>query len=208
MTNTAPNVIATLKQLLAQVPDAPLAVGRVAGDKPGILAGNFQLFRVREGDVGAAFAALTVEAINALPLLISELESASAQPQAGGSPIADESNPVRQQVEAKIMQALALQPGFKEAMLGTWAKLIYAAVEPWLAGGREVLSIAPAESAPAKQEQGEAQIRLEAVADFCSFILTQEDADSRPNEFALEQWVNEWAKENALPLQAGTSSDA
>ncbi|MCF6783382.1 hypothetical protein [Stutzerimonas stutzeri] len=185
-----------LQSLLDQVPSATLRSGQVAGDKPGILAGELPVCRMREGAEGAAYAALIIEAVNALPTLLKTLEKAAEPVPVSGDSAGDEGSPLRQQVEAKITQTLALLPGFKQSMTATWAKLIYAAVEPWLIGGREVLSAVPQPaSAPGQlQSQVDAQVRLDAVTDFCSYMLAQEDAESRPNEYALEQWVNDWAK--------------
>lgn len=185
-----------LQTLLEQVPSATLSSGQVAGDKPGILAGELPVCRMREGAEGAAYAALIIEAVNALPTLLKTLERAADPAPVSGGAAGDEGSPLRQQVEAKITQTLTLLPGFKQSMTATWAKLIYAAVEPWLIGGREVLSAVPqSEPAPRQQQsQGDAQARLDAVTNFCSYMLAQEDSESRPNEYALEQWVNDWAK--------------
>ncbi|MBF6615561.1 MAG: hypothetical protein ITG07_02430 [Candidimonas sp.] len=186
-----------LQTLLEQVPSATLRSGQVAGDKPGILADELPVCRMREGAEGAAYAALIIETVNALPSLLKTLEQAAEpEPMSNGGAAGDDESPLRQQVETKIMQTLTLLPGFKQSMTATWAKLIYAAVEPWLIGGREVLSVVPQpEPAPRQQQsQGDAQVRLDAVTEFCSYMLAQEDAESRPNEYALEQWVNDWAK--------------
>lgn len=201
--NVQPDCIANLKSLLAQVPTQRLHAGQVTGDKPGIMAGETPVFRVREGAEGAAYAALIIETINALPQLLKALETPNAEASACAGAVVDENSPLRQQVEAKITQALSLLPGFKATLVGTWAKLIYAAVEPWLAGGREVLSVAPQAAQPSRQQttgtNQPKQDRLDAVMEFCEYMLKQEDADSRPNEFALEKWVNEWDKSHNAP---------
>ncbi|MBA1280260.1 hypothetical protein [Stutzerimonas stutzeri] len=201
---------AHLKALLDNAPSTRLRAGQVSGNKPGILAGDTPVCRLREGPEGAAYASLIVETVNALPQLLKALDSASEPVVADEDSAACSDSPLRQQVEAKITQTLALLPGFKQAMTGTWAKLIYAAVEPWIAGGREVLSAAPqAVQVTRQQVQGNdhhEQVRLDAVTDFCKYMLAQEDSESRPNEFALEQWVNDWSKQSAAVEQSGTEA--
>ncbi|MDH0959075.1 hypothetical protein N5C54_14930 [Pseudomonas chengduensis] len=183
-----------LKDLLAQA-GTPLSHCQVSGDKPGIQAGDQPVCRVRETPDGAAYAALIVEGINALPNLLAALESAPAPATAPVEALPAD-NPMRQQVEAKIAQTLTMLPGFKPAITATWAKLIFAAVEPWLAGGRESLSSASSEPTPtlSSTPPDQAQSRLDAVADFCAYMLAQEGAGDRPNEYALERWANDWNK--------------
>jgi hypothetical protein len=208
MTDTA-TLTTRLSSLLAQVPTKTLHLGQVAGDKPGILAGDMPICRVRETPEGAQYAELITEGINALPRLIAML---SAPNEAYGAPSATDS-PLRQQIEGKITETLQLLPGFKASATTTWAKLIYAAIEPRLVGGREALdTAAPAITQQPRNQQarsadGEKQARLEAVMEFCNFMLAQDDGESRPNEHALEQLVTEWDKAHngALPEQNGAA---
>lgn len=181
-----------LQALLEQVPVQTLRAGQVAGDKPGIVAGDVQICRLREGDGGAAYGALIVESVNALPALLKALQASAG---AVTTDHVDENSPIRQQVESAITRTLHMLPGFKVAASSTWAKLIFAAVEPWLSGGREVLTAAPAEAIQrpaANKSDSLQQARLDAVADFCTFMLAKADTETRPNEYALEQLVNDW----------------
>lgn len=202
---------AHLQALLGKVPSSQLHAGQVAGDKPGILAGDMPVCRMRETAEGALYATLIVEGINALPQLLNALETPA---QAAGAAPADEDSPLRQQIEGKISETLQMLPGFKAATTGVWAKLLYAAVEPWLAGGREVLVV---ESAPVPQRQqeargadGEKQARLDAVTEFCNYMLGQGEGESMPNEHALEQLVTDWDKAHngALPHDQHQSGNA
>lgn len=187
---------AHLQALLDQVPAHTLRAGQVAGDKPGLLAGDAPVCRLREGTEGAAYGALIIGAVNALPGLLKALQEPA---EAAGAAIvqANEDDPLRQQIESTITQTLHLLPGFKVGASATWAKLIYAAVEPWLSGGREVLAAAPAPVTQHQQPQnvdGQQQARLDAVMDFCTYMLAKDDSETRPNEYALEQLVNDWDK--------------
>lgn len=196
-----------LSTLLAQVPTKTLTLGQVAGDRPGILAGEMPVCRVRESPEGARYAELITEAVNALPYLL----SIATAPQEGSATQAAAESPLRQQVEGKITETLQLLPGFKASATVTWAKLLYAAMEPWLVGGREALTTAaPAieplqRTQPARSADGEKQNRLDAVMEFCNFMLAQEDGETLPNEHALQQWVTAWDKAHngALPEQNG-----
>ena len=205
MTDTA-TLTTRLSSLLAQVPTKTLHLGQVAGDKPGILAGDMPICRVRETPEGAQYAELITEGINALPRLLAML---SAPNEASGAPSATDS-PLRQQIEGKITETLQLLPGFKASATTTWAKLLYAAIEPWLIGGREALATAAPAIKPqqprnqqARSADGEKQARLEGVMEFCNFMLAQDEGETRPNEHALEQLVTEWDKAHngALPEQ-------
>ncbi|MDU4254507.1 hypothetical protein [Pseudomonas sp.] len=194
--------IGNLEALLAAVGNRQLHVGQVAGDKPGILAGDIAVCRLREGPEGAQYAALIVGAVNALPAILNALQ---APTEALAGPSAAEDSPLRQQIEAKLTETLQLLPGFKAGAIGVWPKLLYAAVEPWLAGGRDALTAEPApvqqRQQPARSAGGEKQARLDAVMEFCHFMLAEADEDSRPNELALEKWVADWDKAHngALP---------
>jgi len=101
----------------------------------------------------------------------------SAPNEASGAPSATDS-PLRQQIEGKITETLQLLPGFKASATTTWAKLLYAAIEPWLIGGRERWPPQHQRSNPEQQRNqqarsadGEKQARLEAVMEFCNFML-------------------------------------
>lgn len=211
MLNSETAALAThLSSLLGQVPVKTLHMGQVSGDKPGILAGDTPVCRVRETHEGAQYAMLITETINALPQLLRMLP---AQPEVAPEQ-APAANPQRQQIEAKIAETLQLLPGFKVSATGTWAKLLFAAIEPWLIGGRETLTTSPAvpqhqqhREQSARCADGEKQTRLEAVTDFCTFMLAQDETETRPNELALEQWVNEWNKTHngSLPEQHGSA---
>lgn len=199
-------LVSHLQALLEQVPSQPLRAGQVAGDKPGLLSGDAPVCRLREGAEGAAYGALMIGAVNALPDLLKALQASVGAAGAAPAGQADENSPLRQQVESTITQTLHMLPGFKVGASATWAKLIYAAVEPWLSGGREVLAAAPTQTVqrPAAQStDGLKQARLDAVADFCTFMLAKADTETRPNEYALEQLVNDWDKTHngAQPAQ-------
>lgn len=106
---------------------------------------------------------------------------------------------LRHTLESKFIEVLQLAPGFKSsASPAKWAALLYAAIEPEL--GLELLPVPqanhcslPAAGAPSDSAQ---MIRLQAVTEFCSYMIGQVDPDERPNEFALEQWVSGWDKAN------------
>lgn len=191
------STFARLQSLYDQLPVKTLRKGQVAGDKPGVLANEIQVCRLRENPAGELYGELFVEAVNALPSLL-KLQQAPAQ-SAGAAQSAqvDENSPLRQQVESAITQTLNLLPGFKAGASATWAKLIYAAVEPWLSGGREPLRVAPTAAepqAPVPASSDLQQARLDAVMDFCTYMLAKDDSETRPNEYALEQLVNDWDK--------------
>lgn len=199
MSNVA-HLTANLRDLLSQVPTQQLHAGQVAGDKPGILAGDMPVCRVRETAEGELYAALIVEAVNALPRLLDALAAPETPAASAGTAQASESDPLRQQIEAQITNTLHMLPGFKAGASGTWSKLLYAAVEPWLVGGRPPLSVEPVQPVQRQQKarsaDGEKQVRLDAVMEFCNFMLHQDDSESKPNEHALETWVMDWDKEH------------
>ncbi|WP_153785261.1 hypothetical protein [Pseudomonas sp. EMN2] len=106
---------------------------------------------------------------------------------------------LRSTLESKFVEVLQLAPGFKSSAAPTkWAALLYAAIEPVLdfevaptaQGNPHLIAVAGALS-----EDTQA-IRLQAVTEFCSYMIGQVDPDQRPNEFALEQWVAGWDKTN------------
>lgn len=188
---------ARLQSLYDQLPVKTLHTGRVAGDKPGVLANDIQVCRLRDNPAGELYGEVFVEAINALPSLLKLQHAPEQSAGAAQEPKADENSPLRQQVESAITQTLSMLPGFKAATSALSAKLIFAAVEPWLAGGREAISAAPAPIAPqptAKAGDDLQQARLDAVMDFCTFMLAKGEGESLPNEYALEQLVNDWDK--------------
>lgn len=104
---------------------------------------------------------------------------------------------LRSTLESKFVEVLQLAPGFKSsAAPSKWAALLYAAIEPSLS--LEAAPAAPGNhasvaAAGALSEDTQA-IRLQAVTEFCSYMIGQIDPEQRPNEFALEQWVAGWDK--------------
>lgn len=197
----SPEVIAQLQAALAAVPTARLTQGVVAGQSPGVLAGETPVCKLRGSPEGAAYGTLIVEAVNALPALIRVAQQAYSQPaEVSATPASSmestlASNPQRAEVEAAIANALLMQNGFQRSMVTLWSRLVFAAIEPWIKGGREALDTrevirqAP-KPAQAGSEHGD---RLDAVLSFCTFLMAQKDQDNLPNEHALEQLVNMWA---------------
>lgn len=206
MSTITPDIKA-LRALLDAAKAPLLRHGTVAGDKPGILAGETPVCRVREGAEGAACAALIVGAVNALPGL---LEAVSATPASAVAQDADVGGQ-RQQIEARIAAALKMQPGLAEASIKVFSRLVYAAVEPWIQGGRagfdasESMAPAPVVAAAQPPRAGLAQARLDAVIDFGNFLLEQGGEDTgMPCPEALEKLVKDWdSAHNAERAGAG-----
>ncbi|CAM5366820.1 hypothetical protein SSTU70S_05695 [Stutzerimonas stutzeri] len=202
-----------LRALLAAVPDGALRLGRVGGDKPGILADETAVCRLREDSAGAAYGELLVEAVTALPRLLAhpprtDLDAPVVRAAPAPHPTASTGNAGarvdRQTVEAAITTALSLQQGFPRMTISLWSRVLYSAVEPFLSASTvappRITTPAPAAPAPAPV----ADDRLDAVTQFCQFVLAQEDAESLPNAYALEQLANEWAKRDSARLRTGT----
>lgn len=102
-------------------------------------------------------------------------------------------------LESKFVEVLQLAPGFKSsAAPAKWAALLYAAIEPVL-GFEAAPAVQGKQTTPAiagALNEGTQAIRLQAVTEFCSYMLGQVDPEQRPNEYALEQWVASWDKAN------------
>lgn len=199
-----------LRVLLEAVPNGALRLGRVGGDKPGILADETALCRLREDAAGAAYGELLVEAVNALPRLLAhpartEMDAPVLRAAPAPHPTGNAGARVdRQTVEAAITTALSLQQGFPRMTISLWSRVLYSAVEPFLSASTVAPPriTTPAPAAPASSPV--ADDRLDAVTQFCQFVLAQEDAESLPNAYALEQLANAWAKRDSARLRAGT----
>lgn len=187
---------AAIQQLINAVPSASLRLGTVAGDKPGIYAGDSAICRVKEGPVGDAYGALIVGAINALPqLLATPQRSAKAQPM---------DSLLREQVVQRITNVLAMRPGAQNKQSTIWAKLIWTTVETCLAdnlkpdGSPEDCATAIANVAYEPETVQSA--RLAAVLEFSAMMMTacEGTADSElPN---MELVISEWSRMcNTIP---------
>lgn len=202
--------LSKIRSLLAAV-SSPLAFSRgvVGGDKPGVMVNGLPVFRVSDRPECAAYADLVVEAMNALPELLSATDARKADAishpavepvKAAPTPASSSSesgSALRNQVEAAISGALRIQQGFKASHVTLWSKVIYVAIEPWLGN-----SLAPREQPPEQAKAASScapvssdaqQDRLEAVMGFCEFMLAKEH-EGMPNQYALETLVAEWDK--------------
>lgn len=185
-----------LKQLLNAVPTPALHLQAMGEGQPAIFAGEQAMLRYRNSPEGCAYAALVVAAVNALPTLLAAQERPASEPAlAGGVP--DTDTPLARQMEEKIAQVLALQPEFRKASTKLLTKLIYAAIEPLVLPSSEACQPAAPVAAPnAKEIQA---IRLEAVNDFCGFLLEKGESTHLPSEDALSIYASNWhASQNVL----------
>lgn len=186
-----------LSELCASVPSTSLFVPVIDPDKPPVIViadGGRAVCRYRNDAEGVAYAKLIAAAASSLPLLLNALreDEHSAPDRESASPI---SASRRSQIEKNIAQILAVQPGFRPATASTFSKLIYAAVEPFVAP-----ETAPAASLDADQSvplPDSKAAREEAVASFCSFLKGQDDPDSIPSDAALDHYLGEWLAEQA-----------
>lgn len=188
-----------LKQLLAAVPTPALHLQAMADDKPAIFAGDQAVLRYRNSPEGRAYAALVVGAVNALPKLLAAHERPASEPdQSGGDPKTD--TPLCRLMEEKIAQVLALQPEFRKASSKLLTKLLYAAIEPLMLPSSDAGQVgqpaAPVAAPNAKEIQ---TIRLEAVNDFCGFLLEKGESTHLPSEDTLSVYASNWhATQNLL----------
>jgi hypothetical protein len=190
----------SIQTLMAAVPKASLRLGNVGGDKPGILADDQPICRLKEGPVGAAYGALIVGAVNALPHLLTSAQQ-PAKSQAMDSLLRD-------QVVQRISSVLAMRPGGKKTQASIWAKLIWTSVETCLAenlnpaGNTEpgLTSTVGGITYPSETVQS---ARLSAVMEFSCMLLAACEGSQDSALPDMEQLVSEWARShNALPPTA------
>ncbi|MGO4801010.1 hypothetical protein ACEN2T_17170 [Pseudomonas sp. W22_MBD1_FP4] len=177
-----------IKRLIEAVPSASLRLGMIRGDKPGVFAGDEPICRVKEGSEGAAYAALIVGAVNALPQLL----ASSERPDRGQRIDAN----LRDLVAQRISGVLSMRPGTKKNQMSIWAKLIWTTVEtvlaenlrPDLPGGECLI---PSDVAFERETIHSA--RLAAVLEFSAMVMCAcaptEGLEAQDLESVIQDWV-------------------
>lgn len=186
-----------------------LRVGVVGGDKPGILAGDVALCRLREVDQGAALGEFVTAAADLLPRLIDRQHIEA--PVATQAVAPAQTDGLREPVELAISTALSLQRGFPRMTIKLWSRVIFSAIQPFLSGASESTAKQASPPSPFRADESttDTESRLQAVTQFCSFLLAQDESETMPNAYALEQVVNEWNKAhnaNAKPVASVAGS--
>lgn len=188
--------VALLSELCESVPNTSLFVPVVEDGKPPVIViadGGRAVCRYRNDAEGIAYAKFIAAAASSLPLLLNALRARSDL-----TIDVDTPSPVgasrRGQIEKNIEKILSVQPGFRPATAKTFSKLVYAAVEPF---------VAPDTATPSDSTDGGVSVsradakasREEAVASFCAFLKAQGDPDSIPSDAALDHYQGEWLAE-------------
>jgi hypothetical protein len=178
----------TIQCLIDAVPSASLRLGKVMGDKPGIFADDDPICRVKEGPVGAAYAALIVGAVNALPRLLAPPE----QPDRGQSIDIH----LRDHVIQRISGVLSMRPGTKKNQTSIWAKLIWTTVETALAENLRPNLPDGERSIPgniAFDCETIQSARLEAVLEFSALVMSAFEPRGETDTLDLESLIRDWA---------------
>jgi hypothetical protein len=183
--------ITQLKGLLAAVPSAELRVGKVGGDKPGLLAGETPVCRLPEGPTGEAYGALLIAAVNALPALIKTSEG-----HAGGNQSAGQYTKVmRERIEQQISMVLGMRPGAKGSN-SIWSRLIWTTIEPYLMAP----TVKSGDDAPQSEAEPHAERirkeRQEAVLQFTCFLTAQLGVTPIEGETDVTRLFERWENEH------------
>jgi hypothetical protein len=187
-----------LQKLLDAVPEKRLELGVVAGCKPGILAGQLSVFRVREDVLGASYSELIVEAVNALPDLLGKHEHNRYQVDHGALPAIKSIDPAfRESMIREISLVLNMRLGARKGSMAIWGKLVWMNIEAHMQRSVRGLGALKVPTLPNVHEAEEDayRTRLEAVLDFCCFVQSNGTADSVPNSSALDEMVSSWNRE-------------
>lgn len=188
--------LSLLSELCKSVPNTSLFVPAIEDGKPPVIViaeEGRAVCRYRNDAEGAAYAKLIAAAASSLPFLLNALR--------GRGDISNEidaPSPVgaarRGQIEKNIEKILSVQPGFRPATAKTFSKLVYAAVEPFVAPETGTPSDSTDVGASASPTDTKAS-REAAVASFCAFLKAQDDPDSIPSDAALDHYLSEWLAE-------------
>lgn len=190
------DLIAQLKAQLAQLGEQSslsYSLGQTPEGNPVILAGDYPVFRCRAGELGEAHAQLVVAAIPSLSLLLGgpQAESPSA-PRASESSVPCAPD-VAAVVKERIVTAVSLQPELAPKA-GLMAKLIFAAVEPFLAGQQQEQASVRAQPAPAAAQSVSA-LRNEVSESLVDWLSS--NAAFPLSEEAFATAICEWEASNA-----------
>lgn len=184
----------SVQRLIDAVPSASLRLGIVGSDKPGIFAGDDPICRVKEGPVGAAYAALIVGAVNALPNLLSTPE----RPARGQNIDAH----LRDLVIQRISGVLSMRPGTKRNQTSIWAKLIWTTVETVLSDNLGPNSLDGEKPLPGNitfERETIQSARLSAVMEFSVLVMSALEPQGEAGAVDLEPVIQGWVQSyNAL----------
>ncbi|MGI0646891.1 hypothetical protein ACRCPS_17900 [Pseudomonas aeruginosa] len=190
------DLIAQLKAQLVQLGEQSslnYSLGQTPEGNPVILAGDFPVFRCRAGELGEAHAQLVVAAIPALTLLLGGSQAvAPCAPRAteSSAPCASD---VAAVVKERIVSAISLQPELAPKA-GLMAKLIFAAVEPFVAGQQLEQAPVRGQPGPAAAPQVDA-LRQEVSESLVDWLSS--NASFPLSEEAFANAIVEWEASNA-----------
>jgi hypothetical protein len=182
--------IKQLKGLLAGVPSAELRVGKVGGDKPGLIAGEAPVCRLPESPIGEAYGALLIAAVNSLPALIKAIEG-----QAGGDQGHQYTKVMRERIEQQISTVLGMRPGAKGSN-SIWSRLIWTNIEPYLLAPASQPNEEAPSTAPEPHAERIRKERQDAVLQFTCFLTAQLGSTPIDGEADVTRLFERWENEH------------